>query len=205
MRPLEGIRVLALEHAVAAPICSRHLADLGADVIKVERPGEGDFARAYDSFVHGQASFFVWLNRGKRSVTLDLKHADAAKVLERLLDGADVLLQNLAPGAAGRLGLGHADLAPRYPKLVVCDISGYGESGPFAQKKAYDLLIQAESGLISVTGHRGACRLASASRRRISRPECMRCRASWPRWCDEVGPAKVPTSRSPCWTRWRNG
>ncbi len=152
MRPLEGIRVLALEHAVAAPICSRHLADLGADVIKVERPGEGDFARAYDSFVHGQASFFVWLNRGKRSVTLDLKHADAAKVLERLLDGADVLLQNLAPGAAGRLGLGHADLAPRYPKLVVCDISGYGESGPFAQKKAYDLLIQAESGLISVTG-----------------------------------------------------
>ena len=100
MRPLEGIRVVALEHAVAAPICSRHLADLGADVIKVERPGEGDFARAYDSFVHGQASFFVWLNRGKRSVTLDLKHADAAKVLKRLLDGADVLLQNLAPGAA---------------------------------------------------------------------------------------------------------
>src|SRR3984885_15117526 len=128
------------------------MADLGATVIKIERPGEGDFARSYDSFVHGQASFFVWLNRGKRSVTLDLKHADAAKVLERLLDGADVLLQNLAPGAAGRLGLGHADLAPRYPKLVVCDISGYGESGPFAQKKAYDLLIQAESGLISVTG-----------------------------------------------------
>ena len=115
-------------------------------------PGEGDFARSYDSFVHGQASFFVWLNRGKRSVTLDLKHADAAKVLERLIGGADVLLQNLAPGAAARLGLSHADLAPRHPKLVVCDISGYGESGPFAQKKAYDLLIQAESGLISVTG-----------------------------------------------------
>jgi itaconate CoA-transferase len=152
VRPLEGIRVLALEHAVAAPICSRHLADLGADVIKVERPGEGDFARAYDTFVHGQASFFVWLNRGKRSITLDLKHADAAKVLDRLLSGADVLLQNLAPGAAARLGLSHAGLAPRHPKLVVCDISGYGESGPFAQKKAYDLLIQAESGLISVTG-----------------------------------------------------
>ena len=110
MRPLEGIRVVALEHAVAAPICSRHMADLGADVIKVERPGEGDFARAYDSYVHGQASFFVWLNRGKRSVTLDLKHPDAAKVLDRLIGTADVLLQNLAPGAAARLGLSHADL-----------------------------------------------------------------------------------------------
>jgi itaconate CoA-transferase len=152
VRPLEGIRVVALEHAVAAPICSRHMADLGADVIKVERPGEGDFARHYDNYVHGQASFFVWLNRGKRSIALDLKHAQAPNILDRLVGSADVLLQNLAPGAAGRLGLSHADLAPRYPKLVVCDISGYGESGPFAQKKAYDLLIQAESGLISVTG-----------------------------------------------------
>ena len=152
MLPLEGIRVVALEHAVAAPICSRHMADLGADVIKVERCGEGDFARSYDSYVHGQSSFFVWLNRGKRSVTLDVKHPGAAKVLDRLIGTADVLLQNLAPGAAARLGLGHADLAPRHPKLIVCDISGYGESGPFAQKKAYDLLIQAESGLISVTG-----------------------------------------------------
>ena len=152
MRPLEGIRVVALEHAVAAPICSRHLADLGAAVVKVERPGEGDFARSYDSFVHGQSSFFVWLNRAKRSITLDLKHPEVAKVLAKLLADADVLLQNLAPGAAARLGLSHADLAPRHPRLVVCDISGYGESGPFAQKKAYDLLIQAESGLISVTG-----------------------------------------------------
>jgi crotonobetainyl-CoA:carnitine CoA-transferase CaiB-like acyl-CoA transferase len=150
--PLEGIRVIALEHAVAAPICTRHLADLGAEVIKIERPGEGDFARAYDRFVHGQASFFVWLNRGKRSITLDVKHPDAAKILDRLIGSADVVLQNLAPGAAARLGLSHADLAPRHPKLIVCDISGYGESGPFAQKKAYDLLIQAESGLISVTG-----------------------------------------------------
>jgi itaconate CoA-transferase len=150
--PLKGIRVVALEHAVAAPICTRHLADLGADVIKIERPGEGDFARAYDRFVHGQASFFVWLNRGKRSITLDLKHPDAAKILDRLIGGADVVLQNLAPGAAARLGLSHADLAPRHPKLIVCDISGYGDSGPFAQKKAYDLLIQAESGLLSVTG-----------------------------------------------------
>ena len=152
MRPLAGIRVVALEHAVAGPICSRHRADLGADVIKVERPVDGDFARHYDDFVHGQASFFVWLNRGKRSLTLDLKHSEAAKVLDRLVGKADVLLQNLAPGAAGRLGLDYADLAPRHPKLVVCDISGYGESGPFARKKAYDLLIQAEGGLISVTG-----------------------------------------------------
>ena len=152
VQPLEGIRVVALEHAVAAPLCSRHLADLGALVIKVERPGEGDFARSYDSFVHGQASFFVWLNRGKRSIALDLKHPEAAKVLTRLLANADVLLQNLAPGAASRLGLSHADLAPNHPGLIVCDISGYGESGPFAQKKAYDLLIQAESGLISITG-----------------------------------------------------
>ena len=152
MQPLEGMRVIALEHAVAAPICSRHLADMGADVIKIERPGEGDFARGYDSAVLGQSSFFVWLNRGKRSITLDVKQPDAHAVLLRLVQGADVLLQNLAPGAAARLSLSHADLAPRNPKLVVCDISGYGESGPFAQKKAYDLLIQAESGLISVTG-----------------------------------------------------
>ncbi len=152
MQPLEGMRVIALEHAVAAPICSRHLADMGADVIKIERPGDGDFARGYDSAVFGQSSFFVWLNRGKRSITLDVKQPDAHAVLLRLVQDADVLLQNLAPGAAARLGLSHADLAPRNPKLVVCDISGYGESGPFAQKKAYDLLIQAESGLISVTG-----------------------------------------------------
>jgi crotonobetainyl-CoA:carnitine CoA-transferase CaiB-like acyl-CoA transferase len=146
------MRVVALEHAVAAPLCSRHLADLGADVIKIERAGEGDFARNYDSFVHGQSSHFLWLNRGKRSVTLDVKQPDARAVLDKLLAGADVLLQNLAPGAAARLGLSHEALRGAHPKLVVCDISGYGESGPFAQKKAYDLLIQAESGLISVTG-----------------------------------------------------
>lgn len=152
MRPLEGMRVIALEHAVAAPICSRHLADLGADVIKIERPGDGDFARAYDGFVHGLASHFVWLNRAKRSITLDLKHPQAQDVLDRLLQGADVLMQNLAPGAAARLGLSHAALKARFPRLVVADISGYGESGPMAQKKAYDLLIQAEAGLINVTG-----------------------------------------------------
>jgi crotonobetainyl-CoA:carnitine CoA-transferase CaiB-like acyl-CoA transferase len=152
VRPLEGMRVIALEHAVAAPICSRHLADLGADVIKIERPGEGDFARAYDGFVHGLASHFVWLNRAKRSVTLDLKHAQAPDVLDRLLQGADVLMQNLAPGAAARLGLSYAALRERFPRLVVADISGYGDAGPMAQKKAYDLLIQAEAGLINVTG-----------------------------------------------------
>jgi len=152
VRPLEGMRVIALEHAVAAPICSRHLADLGADVIKIERPKDGDFARHYDGFVHGLSSYLVWLNRAKRSLTLDLKHADARGVLERLLGTSDVLLQNLAPGAAARLGLSHDALKQQFPKLVVCDISGYGESGPMAQKKAYDLLIQAESGVMSVTG-----------------------------------------------------
>ncbi len=152
MRPMEGMRVIALEHAVAAPLCTRHLADMGADVIKIERPGEGDFARAYDTYVNGICSHFIWLNRGKRSVTLDLKNQDARAALGTLISGADVLIQNLAPGAAARLGLSHEALKPTHPKLVVCDISGYGESGPFVQKKAYDLLIQAESGLISVTG-----------------------------------------------------
>jgi itaconate CoA-transferase len=152
MRPMEGMRVIALEHAVAAPLCTRHLADLGADVIKIERPGDGDFARAYDDYVEGMCSHFIWLNRGKRSVTLDVKNPDARSALDTLIAGADVLVQNLAPGAAARLGLTHEALRPVNPKLVVCDISGYGESGPFVQKKAYDLLIQAESGLISVTG-----------------------------------------------------
>lgn len=152
MRPMEGMRVIALEHAVAAPLCTRHLVDLGADVIKIERPGEGDFARAYDDFVHGLSSHFVWLNRGKRSVTLDVKNPDAREALDRLIAGADVLVQNLAPGAAARLGLTYEALQPINPGLVVCDISGYGESGPFVHKKAYDLLIQAEAGLIAVTG-----------------------------------------------------
>ena len=146
------MRVVALEHAVAAPLCSRHLADLGADVIKVERPGSGDFARDYDNYVNGVCSHFIWLNRGKRSITLDVKQPDAREVLTKLIAGADVLLQNLAPGAASRLGLAHDALKETNPKLVVCDISGYGESGPMVRKKAYDLLIQAESGLISVTG-----------------------------------------------------
>jgi itaconate CoA-transferase len=152
MRPLDGFRILALEHAVAAPLCTRHLADRGAAINKIERPGEGDFARGYDSFVRGISSFVVWLNRGKRSVTLDLKQQAGRAVLDRLVERADVLVQNLAPGATARLGFSYAALSPRHPRLIVCDISGYGESGPYARKKAYDLLIQAESGLISVTG-----------------------------------------------------
>ena len=152
MRPLEGFRVLALEHAVAAPICTRHLADFGAEVIKIERPGGGDFARGYDRFVHGLSSFFVWLNRGKRSVTLDVKHPEGRRVLDKLAASADVVVQNLAPGAAARLGLSWPVLSAANPRVVLCDISGYGATGPFAHKKAYDLLIQAESGLISMSG-----------------------------------------------------
>jgi len=151
-RPLDGITVVTLEHAIAAPFCTRQLADLGARVIKVERPGSGDFARAYDERVKGMASHFVWSNRSKESLTLDVKHADAQKVLAQLLEGADVLVQNLAPGAAARLGLSFEALHEKHPKLIVCDISGYGDDGPYRDKKAYDLLIQSESGFLSITG-----------------------------------------------------
>lgn len=152
MLPLEGITVITLEHAIAAPFCTRQLADLGARVIKIERPGSGDFARAYDERVHGLASHFVWTNRSKESLTLDIKHADADPVLEQLLQQADVLVQNLAPGAAARLGLSFEALHERFPGLIVCDISGYGSDGPYRDKKAYDLLIQSESGFLSVSG-----------------------------------------------------
>jgi itaconate CoA-transferase len=156
MLPLQGITVVTLEHAIAAPFCTRQLADLGARVIKVERPLSGDFARAYDSRVKGLASHFVWTNRGKESLTLDLKHADAAGIVDRLLAKADVLVQNLAPGAAARMGLSFDALHDRHPRLVVCDISGYGDDperpGPYRDKKAYDLLIQSESGFLSITG-----------------------------------------------------
>lgn len=150
--PLDGITVISLEHAIAAPLATRHLADLGARVIKIERPGVGDFARAYDRRVNGMASHFVWVNRSKESLTLDLKQPDAQAVLQSLLGEADVLVQNLAPGAAARLGLSYETLSPRFPQLVVCDISGYGDGGPYTDKKAYDLLIQSESGFLSVTG-----------------------------------------------------
>ncbi|MEJ5059342.1 MULTISPECIES: CaiB/BaiF CoA transferase family protein [unclassified Pseudomonas] len=149
---LEGITVISLEHAIAAPLATRHLADLGARVIKVERPGSGDFARAYDERVDGLASHFVWVNRSKESLTLDLKQPEAHEILMQLLSEADVLVQNLAPGAAARLGLSYEALAPINPKLIVCDISGYGEGGPYTEKKAYDLLIQSEAGFLSITG-----------------------------------------------------
>lgn len=152
LRPLEGITVVSLEQAVAAPFASRQLADLGARVIKIERPGVGDFARAYDQSVKGQSAYFVWLNRSKESLTLDVKHAEAGNILAALIARADVFIQNLAPGAAGRLGLDAGTLLARHPRLVVCDISGYGDSGPYASKKAYDLLVQSEAGVLSVTG-----------------------------------------------------
>jgi len=151
-RPLDGITVISLEHAIAAPFCTRQLADLGARVIKVERPGVGDFARAYDQRVAGEASHFVWVNRSKESLTLDLKQPAALAVLRELIADADVLVQNLAPGAAARMGLDHATLEAAHPRLIVCDISGYGEDGPYRDKKAYDLLIQSEAGFLSVTG-----------------------------------------------------
>ncbi len=151
-RPLDGITVVSLEHAIAAPFCSRQLADLGARVIKIERPGSGDFARGYDERVAGLASHFVWTNRSKESVALDLKQDDALAVLDKLLANADVLLQNLAPGAASRLGLGFEALRQRFPRLIVCDVSGYGAGGSYERKKAYDLLIQSEAGFLSVTG-----------------------------------------------------
>jgi itaconate CoA-transferase len=150
--PLEGITVVSLEQAVAAPYASRQLADLGARVIKVERPGGGDFARNYDSTVKGLASYFVWLNRGKESVALDLKSAAGLSALTALIGRADVFVQNLAPGAAERMGLSAAALRAGHPELIVCDVSGYAPDGPFAHQRAYDLLIQCETGLLSVTG-----------------------------------------------------
>ena len=146
------ITVLSLEQAVAAPFTTRQLADLGARVIKIERPGVGDFARGYDTAVRGLSSHFVWLNRSKESLTLDVKHPDAREVLRRLLDGTDVFVQNLAPGASTRLGLSATVLREAHPRLIVCEISGYGSSGPYRDRKAYDLLIQAEAGLVSITG-----------------------------------------------------
>lgn len=152
IRPLDGITVISLEHAVAAPFCTRQLADLGARVIKVERPGSGDFARGYDQRVNGQSSHFTWINRSKQSLALDVKQPLAKSALLELLKTADVLVQNLAPGAAARMGLSYEELKTHNPQLIVCDISGYGADGPYRDKKAYDLLIQSEAGFLSVTG-----------------------------------------------------
>jgi itaconate CoA-transferase len=152
MRPLEGVTVVALEHVIAGPFCTRQLADLGARVIKIERPEVGDPARAYDDRVHGLSSHFVWTNRSKESITLDLKQEEARRIVHKMLEKADVLVQNLAPGAAARMGFSYDGLEEAYPRLIVCDISGYGADGPYRDKKAYDLLIQSESGLLSVTG-----------------------------------------------------
>jgi len=152
MRPLQGVTVVALEHVIAGPFCTRQLADLGARVIKIERPEVGDPARAYDDRVRGLSSHFVWTNRSKESIALDLKQEEARRIVHELLAGADVLVQNLAPGAAGRMGFSYDQLKEKYPRLVVCDISGYGGDGPYRDKKAYDLLIQSESGLLTVTG-----------------------------------------------------
>ena len=149
--PLDGVLVVSLEQAVAAPFCTCRLADAGARVIKVER-AEGDFARGYDHVAHGESSYFVWLNRGKQSLVLDIKQPGDAALLSRILERADVLVQNLAPGAAARAGFGADELRARHPRLITCDISGYGEDGPYREMKAYDLLIQCESGLASVTG-----------------------------------------------------
>ena len=151
-RPLDGLMVVSVEQAVAVPFATRQLADLGARVIKVERPGTGDFARGYDTTVKGLSSYFVWLNRSKESLTLDLKRPEARDVMSRLLERADVFAENLAPGAAGRLGLDPAALSHRHSRLIACSVTGYGSSGPYAAKKAYDLLVQSEVGLISLTG-----------------------------------------------------
>jgi itaconate CoA-transferase len=163
IRPLDGVTVISLEHAIAAPFCTRQLAEMGARVIKIERPSTGDFARAYDERVKGMASHFVWTNRSKESLTLDLKHPEADAILQQLLSQADIFVQNLAPGAAKRMGLSFEALHEKFPKLIVCDISGYGVGGPYETKKAYDLLIQSESGFVSVTGSADAPAKAGCS------------------------------------------
>ena len=206
MRPLAGITVVTLEHAIAAPFATRQLADLGARVIKVERPGVGDFARGYDARVRGLASHFVWTNRSKESLTLDVKHPEAQTILKRLiLEQADVVVQNLAPGAAARLGLSYAALSARKPGVIVCDISGYGEDGPYRDKKAYDLLIQSESGFLSITGTEEHPSKAGPSIADIAAGH-VRLHAASSRRCFSAGePGAVSTSTSRCSNRSSSG
>ena len=160
--PLEGVTVISLEQAIAAPLCTRQLAEQGARVIKVERLGSGDFARDYDTRVKGLSSHFVWVNRSKESLALNLKTPEGQEILRQLLADADVFVQNLAPGATARMGLSFSELNAQYPGLIVCDVSGYGEGGPYRNRKAYDLLIQSESGFLSVTGTPGTGGMAKA-------------------------------------------
>ena len=202
--PLDGLLVIALEHAIAAPLCTRQLAELGARVIKIERREQGDFARHYDDRVKGLCSHFVWTNRSKESLTLDLKHPAAAGILARLLTRADVLVQNLAPSAAARMGLGYEALATDYPQLIVCNITGYGEEGPYASKKAYDLLVQAEAGFLSVTGSRRILSKA-AFPLRTSRRVRRRIRQFWPPCCSVSAPVPAAVSTSRCWKPWWSG
>jgi crotonobetainyl-CoA:carnitine CoA-transferase CaiB-like acyl-CoA transferase len=190
--PLRDILVVALEQAVAAPFATRQLADLGARVIKVERRGTGDFARGYDRSVHGQSSYFVWLNRGKESIELDVKDDGDRAVLTALLDRADIFVQNLAPGAAGRLGLDGDRLRTRNPALITCSVSGYGADGPYRHKKAYDLLVQCEAGLLSVTGSPGEPAKAGISVADI---------AAGMYAYSGSAPAAGSASTSPCWRR----
>ena len=198
--PLAGLTVLGLEQAIAAPLCTRHLADLGARVIKIEQPGGGDMARHYDDVVRGMGAHFVWLNHGKQSAALDLTEPADLDVFTGLLERADVLVSNLAPGALGRLGLAPEVLAERYPRLIVVDISGYGQGGPLDHKRAYDLLVQAEGGSCAITGFPGPP--SPAYRSPTSEPACTPIPACWPPCTSGNGPAGARSSRSRCWTWW---
>ena len=203
-RPLDGLLVVALEQAVAAPYCSSRLADAGARVIKVER-AEGDFARAYDRVVEGESSYFVWLNRGKESIVLDIKAAGDKALLERMIAEADVFIQNLAPGAAARAGFDAAELRARHPRLVTCDISGYGDQGPYARMKSYDLLVQRPRPAWPRLpgGPRG--RAGSASRSATWAPACTPPWRSWRRSMRASATAGAAGSRCPCSTPWPTG
>jgi hypothetical protein len=204
MLPLKGITVISIEQAVAAPFATRQLADLGARVIKIERPDGGDFARGYDTRVKGLSSYFVWLNRSKESLTLDLKRPECAEVLARLVSRSDVFVQNLAPGAAERLGTAPSVLRDRHPRLIVCNVSGYGSSGPYAKKKAYDLLVQSEVGLVSITGGPDSPARAGISVADIA-AGMYAYSGILTRCSPEPQPAAAPRSRCRCSTRSRSG